>query len=421
MKKFLATAPVFVSLLLLIFTNIRCGLLTGEPDPTPSSSPTTCTLGTTWALANDYQYSPSQSAQAFHVGSASGNIFVVGTANDSGAKARWVVRKSSDKGSSWTNTDDYILASGQGAYAMHFFASAAGDLYVMGYAYDSSTKLHWIVRKSTNGGTTWSTVDDYVLASGQHAKAEKMAEDSSGNLYVTGYGTDSSSNLHWITRKSTNAGSSWSTVDDYFYAASQHASAKGIAISSSGVIYTVGSGNAAGPVGHWIVRKSTNSGSTWTTVDDYLLNAGQSANSASVIVDSSNRVFAVGTGNDSSGKNHWIVRKSTDSGSTWTVAENYVHTTNQNSFGATHASLDSLGSLWVIGYVYDGTKTHWIVRTTADGGTAWTLSEDYLYNLNTYGRGIAKDSEGNLYAVGEGTDGGAITHWTVRKLACQSE
>jgi hypothetical protein len=57
----------------------------------------------------------------------------------------------------------------------------------------------WYVRRSLNGGVTWSTVDTYLGGS-----ARGIGADGAGNVYVVG-----SNAGHWIVRRSNNGGGSW--------------------------------------------------------------------------------------------------------------------------------------------------------------------------------------------------------------------
>jgi photosystem II stability/assembly factor-like uncharacterized protein len=67
----------------------------------------------------------------------------------------------------------------------------------------------WYVRKSSDSGLNWSTVDLYQYAAGTPIDATGFAADNSGNIYVSGY-----SNNHWLVRKSTDGGQTWRLVDN---------------------------------------------------------------------------------------------------------------------------------------------------------------------------------------------------------------
>ena len=75
-------------------------------------------------------------------------------------------------------------------------------------------RLRSLVLRSRDQGGTWETADGYQLANGS-SETEGLAADSRGYLYAISFGTDSSYQQHWQVRRSTDGGDAWATVDDY--------------------------------------------------------------------------------------------------------------------------------------------------------------------------------------------------------------
>jgi hypothetical protein len=192
-----------------------------------------------------------------------GGIFAVGDVrryttnrnNTVSASRAWVVRRSLNGGATWQNVDTFQLNSGYNSLARGIGADVLGNIYVVGNAIGPSVKgtawAHWVVRKSSNGGTSWTSVDDYQLDSSNYSMAYRFAVDVSGNLYVAGFGnTGSGYNSHWIVRKSVGGTGSWATVDNFQHAGSGSI-ASAIVADASGKVFVGGSGG-----GHWLVRRS---------------------------------------------------------------------------------------------------------------------------------------------------------------------
>src|SRR5207253_10704396 len=102
----------------------------------------------------------------------------------------WLVRRSTDGGATWSNVDTFQLSSSESSVAMGIGATASG-IFVVGSASAVNkgvTSSHWIVRKSTDGGNSWTTVDDYQLAPDSGSQARCIAKDANGNLFVAGSG-----------------------------------------------------------------------------------------------------------------------------------------------------------------------------------------------------------------------------------------
>jgi|GEM_PF-5253685 len=130
----------------------------------------------------------------------------------------WIVRKSTDDGTTWSMIDQYRLTNIEDPYytpaggnnEARDIAIKGTDLYVVGSIYSgaSGSTLHWIVRKSTDSGATWATVDNFNLASERAARANAIFVSGSA-IYVAGMANNSSNKRTAIVRKSTDDGASF--------------------------------------------------------------------------------------------------------------------------------------------------------------------------------------------------------------------
>jgi hypothetical protein len=102
----------------------------------------------------------------------------------------------------------------------------------------------------------------------------------------------------------------------------------------------------------------------------------------------------------------------------WAIADDFAYLTNTGSLPQGIA-IDGSGTIDVAGTTKG--VPHWLVRKSSDGGVTWAVSDDYLYGASgstSAAASAAMDPSGNLYVVGVGSDG-TLSHWIVRKLACQ--
>jgi hypothetical protein len=312
-----------------------------------------------WTVVDDYQLSSGQDSVARAVGvTGAGKYYAVGSGT-SGANAHWIARKSAD-GVTWSASDDFELSAGADAAALAFGFDGSDSAYAAGYGSDGGDE-HWLVRKSADEGASWSGVDDYQRVADQSARATAFAKDGAGNLFVGGFAQDASGFPRWIVRKSVNDGSSWSTISDFTYAASQPSRVAGAAVDASGNVYVVGAGTDGSGITHWVVRKSGDSGATWSTVDDYNYSSGKDAAATSVTVDASANVYVSGYGKTAAGVKSWIVRKSADGGVTWVQIEGYHFAASQDAT-SNAIVVDSSGDLFCGGTGSDGGDYSWLMR-----------------------------------------------------------
>ena len=241
---------------------------------------------------------------------AGGNVFATGTVAD-GIASYCTTRKGlyDDSTGTWTFTTIDSVA-GQGAGVTVISSGPSSGVYAVGSTPGSVLPSSiWLVRKSSDGGTTWSTVDSFAAPDnlgtpGEVDAALAVTADPAGNLYVAGEsgGVMDSRGFHWVVRKSLDGGTSWSTDDDF----PQGNRATAIGSDASGNIFVAGFAPDASGNQHAIVR--SNVGGSWNTVDDYVSGNGPNPESYNyaLTVDSAGNAYAGGGDLDS----NWFIRSS---------------------------------------------------------------------------------------------------------------
>ena len=263
--------------------------------------------------------------------------------------------------------------------------------------------MHWLVYRSDDGGGSWTNVDDFIPSPGFPAKPTTVAADSLGNIYVGGYvyTTPAGNEGQPVMRRSTDGGQTWTTLD-------LPGSAAALTTSPHG-LFAVGSTDY-----WWTVWRSTNNGATWSTVDTFQLGWGTTARG--IAADASGNLFVVGYAMFDSAPTRWIVRRSSDGGTSWTTVDNYVSAAGNHST-AQAVTVDNAGRLWVAG----NDVGSWLVRRSDDRGASWVNSDVFLIpGRFPVAYGLAADVAGNVFAAGYGATPENEVHsefWMVRKLA----
>jgi len=315
-----------------------------------------------WQTVLDYQYAPDRSAQGTGLATdPTGTlIYAAGYAADASWTWHAIALKSSDAGATWSFMDDYVTPDNPG-YA-GIAVDVHGNIYAAGAAFPSGGAAHWFVRRSVDDGLTWATIDDVALGGDPVA----LTTDAAGNVYVVGEGFSNSRT--WIVRKGTvgNAGITWANVDSFSTGGANTVLATSTGLFVGGVVKKKGGGNVL-----WTVRRSANGGGTWNTVDSFSLAVNQNAYANSLAADSSG-IYSAGLANKSvkaTTVSDWIVRRSTDGGNSWATIDD-AGPNCANALGA-----DSQGNHYVAGLGPGG----WAVRENLANTSTWSTVDTFQY------------------------------------------
>ncbi|MHC1764692.1 MAG: SBBP repeat-containing protein [Verrucomicrobiia bacterium] len=174
--------------------------------------------------------------------------------------------------------------------------------------------------------------------------------------------------------------------------------------------------NSSGGIIHWIVRKW--GGNAWKPADGFAgTTAKTSSNRAQAVAVSpvDGTVFVVGMAAAKANQPIWTVRRSQDAGETWAT----VDTCKAESM-ARGVAIDSENNVYVVGDTsVKGART-WTVRksTTGNPGTWFTVDTAAYtdtYNFATIARCVTTDRHGTVYVGGYTLIGTGGVRWLVRK------
>ena len=294
-----------------------------------------------------------------------------------------------------------------------------GSIYVAGNSTTpisrNSSVITWTVMSSSDGNS-WQVSDQFRFVSRNtlySSWAQGVVTDAAGNVYVSGYANEGKVD-HWIVRRKQAGAAAWETVYDA-KAGAFSALPYGMCFvgpspnHASAAVYSVGIFN-----NRWTVLQSRAAGAinTWQTVDTWP-GDGTTANAYDIASDNQGNLFVVGVrGKDGSNKG-WVVRKSTDGGTTWVTVLDKAEGVYS---WAWRILIDSADNVWVSGAVHrpDNFPRWTLVRNSpgqqwqdsADGSDSWSHRTLLPTNpgYKSKGRGMTLDPAGNLFLTGDAID-----------------
>jgi hypothetical protein len=337
------------------------------------------------------------------------SIAIDNGATGAGGIVSTAVSLSTDHGVTW---QDVGFIPG---YAVDLTVAPDGALFATGNRSDtvSGRAFCW---QSLDHGVTW-TVSDPSVGLATVLLVTDVAAGNTDSIYVSG-----TSSGRWMIRKGlrTANGITWSTVDN-------------LAISGPACL-TVRPGLPGQPDellacgGGWTVRRSTDGGATWTTLNSPSgAYSYQSANGVAIGTDGA--IFVSGPASKTTttqtkvGKkvvtttttvSGALIRRSTNGGATWSDVDFAVNF----SLTPTSISVDTFGRVFVAGSLL-GTPQTWLVRGSTDGGTTWVTTDSFLPADTTRALawGVATDALGNVCVIGETGNTASTYAAPIRRLA----
>jgi hypothetical protein len=245
-------------------------------------------------------------------------------------------------------------------------------------------------------------------------QANDIAIDSSGNVYVTGYSTGSSTGKDIVTIKyDSNGGQLWAVR--YDGAGSADDEGVGIAVDSSGNVYVAGwSSEGTSGFDYYIAKYNSSGGLIWDETYDGGINFFDKA--FAMTIDSSGNVFVTGDSNeDGTGEGMTTLKYGTNGGSPQWVGR-YTGPTTAGDWGI-GIVLDSSSNVYVIGNSYGSSSLVDIVtiKYNSSGIEQWAKRYNGPENSYDYATGIAVDPSGNVCVTGRTDGSGTGYDWYTAK------
>lgn len=218
----------------------------------------------------------------------------------------WVIRRSTDNGETWS-TVKVLPGGGRGIAA----DPRNGILYSIGAVMVSDDEHSWVVQKSMDNGVSWTKVDDFYDRE-HFYNSGRITVDGKGNVIIVGQNSVSGSGggISSIMRRSEDGGATWTTID---YAPSTFGAAQ-IASGKNGEVIVVGGTPSISPEvggGKWMTMYSPDGKTNWKQVDSYIASSTDStASSFAFGVSIHNNGNVVVVGNAGKTTSRTVVRQS---------------------------------------------------------------------------------------------------------------
>lgn len=250
---------------------------------------------------------------------AFGRPVIRGTSLENDGSINFLVRWGSPNFMNWglgagfpyrTPGADQDDPSALGGSSQNLVVDAYGSIWTTTAAAGADGSYRWFVLKSTNRGHSWVSMDGgadgFQHADGQHSLPRSIAMDSYGKIYVAGLAAEGPGMNRWHVRRSTDGGQTWESVDHYQARGASEASS--ITVDSFGGVYTTGRANLGDGYSLVIRYSSGGQSGTFSNFEPFQLSRGKNAVGRAVTHDSEGNVWITGSASSSEGE-FWTTLK----------------------------------------------------------------------------------------------------------------
>ena len=263
---------------------------------------------------------------------SSDNIYVTGTSNNN----YLTIKYDSNGNELWNKTYD----GGGVDQAYGIATDSSGNVYVTGFSENTTTFIEdfLTVKYDSNGNEIW--VKNYNGGSWDQSLA--IATDSSGNVYVTGFSTNSTGSDNYLTIKYDSSGNIlWNKTE---IIGSQ---AYGIATDSSGNVYVTGYASND----YFTIKYDSNGNELWNRSYD----GGNVDNADAIKVDSSGNVYVTGFSVGPVNYDFYTIKYDSLGNEIWSKRYDTGFSDRPNDL-----TLDSLGNIYITGSFTNLTNLNYI-------------------------------------------------------------
>jgi len=355
---------------------------------------------------NRYGFSPGPTDFNYGIGSTalavdgSGNVFVTGGSFNDDTNLSFTTIKYSGAGVPlWTNRYNGPANGGNGSSAIA--VDHNGNVFVTGFSCngtDSTTDDYATIAYSNSGVPLWTNRYDGPAKHSDRAQA--IAVDSSGNVFVTGYSATAMSITGLILFYYATVGYSstgtplWTNRYDGPGNGSDVATA--IALDNCGNVFVTGMSDGTSTE-YTTVAYSNEGVPLWTNGYDGPAHSRDSAQA--IAVDMEGNVCVTGVSSAANGfPDYATIKYSSTGGPLWT--NRYDGPGNYDD-EATAIAVDSSGNVFVTGRSFDVDHPYYTtIKYSSSGVRLWTRNYTKPGDGVNIGRGIAVDSSGNVFVTG---------------------
>ena len=310
--------------------------------------------------------------------------------DDSSGRFEIYYKKSTNAGANWSIPYRLTWTAEDSLY-LHAAPGPANTLHLIWSNQIAGGGWDIFYKKSTNSGVNW-TSPQRVTWMGGEAVEPWIAVDSSDDPYIVWRTTAPESDIFF--KKSPDSGQTWSAIQRLTWSTGASEKPR-IAVDSLSRIHIQWADDSQGNK-EIFYKKSTDSGTTWSVLDRLTWNSGSSI-PGGFLCAADNTLHLVFY-DDTFGNDEVFYKKSSDGGTSWTGLERLTWSPGSSQSPA--IAMEPLNNPALVWSDYSTGNWEILYKRSSDGGLTWSIPGRLTWN----GGGslypfIAVDSNGDTHVV----------------------
>ena len=279
-------------------------------------------------------------------------------------------KKSSNMGNSWSATHRLTYSSGP-SETPAIDISSGGVIYVV-WSDSSSGNGDIYLKKSTDGGSTWSALNRLTWNNGD-SKNPRIKIDSGGTLHMA-WQDKTPGNFEIFYRRSTNGGATWSALKRLTWT-SGNSYHPALDTGGDGRVHVLWDDVSSGTAEIYY-KNSSDNGVTWPGAQRLTYNSGDSW-ACSVMVKSSANIHVFWS-DLTPGDAEIYHKRSSSVGSTWLSPQRL--TWNSGGSWSADTCEDTIENFHLVWHDFSPGNAEIYHKTSMDGGATWVGTERLTWN-----------------------------------------